>query len=294
MDDLQTFEAARRRLFALAYRMLGDAVEAEDVVQDAYLRWAGRSGEPVRVPDAWLTKAVTNLCLNRLTSARTRRESYVGEWLPSPVPTPSGHELEPADTVEQRETVTVAVLRLCEQLTPPERAVFVLREAFGYPFREIGALLDVEEAHARQLALRARRRVGLDRRAGFAVDPDRHARLVAHFLHAAAGGDPAKLHELLADDVVAYADGGGKMTAARRPVHGRDRVARYFTGLVRHPQAVGIEAAVRSMNHRPMLVFIRGGTLFGVIDLQTEADAVTAVHTMVNPDKLAYASARFG
>ncbi|MGA9309797.1 MAG: sigma-70 family RNA polymerase sigma factor, partial [Pseudonocardiaceae bacterium] len=207
----EEFLDQRPRLFSLAYRMLGEAGEAEDVVQDAYLRWAGAARAEIAYPPAWLTKVVTNLCLNRLTSERARRETYVGSWLPEPVLTADG-ALDPLGTVEQRDSVSLALLRLMERLTPTERAVFVLREAFAYSHRQIAGFLDVSEANSRQLHGRARQRLGAAR-PRFEPDRAQWHRLVERFLAAAQGGDAAELRELLAADATATADGGGKVGA---------------------------------------------------------------------------------
>ncbi|WP_028921044.1 RNA polymerase sigma-70 factor [Pseudonocardia acaciae] len=283
------FQAARPRLFGLAYRLLGEAAEAEDAVQDAYLRWAGRDDE-VRVPEAWLVKAVTNLCLNRLTSARARRERYVGPWLPEPVLTESG-ALGPLETVEQRESVSLGLLVLLERLTPPERAVFVLRTAFEYTHGQIAEILDIEDAHSRQLFRRARQHLD-EHRARFEVDDGRQRELVRRFLTAALDGDLAGLERMLAEDVVAWADGGGVVGAARNPVTGRAKVARYLAGLAGHPRAAGIDVTVAEVNAAPALVIHNDGQLLDIIAPQLVDGQVTAVRSMVHPGKLAYAVAQ--
>lgn len=283
------FEANRARLFGLAYRMLGEAAEAEDVVQDAYLRWAGRDAD-VRVPEAWLVKVVTNLCLTRLTSARTRRERYVGPWLPEPVLTGHG-ALGPLETVEQRESVSLGLLVLLERLTPPERAVFVLRAAFEYGHGQIAHVLDIEETHSRQLYRRARQHLD-EHRTRFEVDGGRQRELVSRFLTAALDGDLAGLERLLADDVVAWADGGGTVPAARRPILGRHKVARYLVGLATHPLATGLEVAVAEVNAAPGLTIRAGRRLIAVAVPHTVGGRVTAVRTIANPDKLAFAAAQ--
>src|SRR6478609_11571214 len=158
MNDMDRFKASMPRLEAIAYRLLGSASDAEDAVQDTFLRWQAADIGRIEVPEAWLTKVLTNLCLNQLTSARARRETYVGQWLPEPL-LGGDAMLGPADTAEQRESVSYAVLTLLERLTPVERAVYVLREAFGHPHREIAAILDIGEAHSQQILHRARRHV---------------------------------------------------------------------------------------------------------------------------------------
>lgn len=280
------FEVNRPRLFGLAYRMLGEAAAAEDVVQDAYLRWAARETE-VRAPEAWLVKVVTNLCLTRLTSARARRERYVGPWLPEPVLTGDG-ALGPLETVEQRESVSLGLLVLLERLTPPERAVFVLRAAFDYAHGQIAEVLDIAEAHSRQLYRRARRHLD-EHRARFEVDDGRQRELVLRFFAAALDGDLAGLERLLTEDVVAWADGGGTVSAARRPILGRDKVARYLVGLATHPLAAGIEVTVAEANAAPALLIRDGGRLLAIIAPRLADGRVAAVHTVANPDKLAFA-----
>ncbi|UQS23704.1 RNA polymerase sigma factor SigJ [Amycolatopsis thermalba] len=290
MDRLALFEANRPRLLGLAYRLLGEASEAEDVVQEAYLRWDASTG--VEVPEAWLTKVVTNLCLNRLTSARARRELYTGPWLPEPVFT-GGGELGPLETAEQRESLSIGLLVLLERLTPPERAAFVLREAFGHSHREIGEILDLDETHVRQLYRRARQHVG-DGRTRFTATAEQRRAIVERFLAAAVHGDVAALERMFAEEVVSWADGGGKVSAARRPVSGRERVARYVAGLVRDPRAGEIEFSVRSINGEPGIAMHLWGELFGIVVPEPGADGLVALRTIVNPDKLAYAAAQKG
>ncbi|HEU4542308.1 MAG TPA: RNA polymerase sigma factor SigJ [Jiangellaceae bacterium] len=282
-DQVELFEANRPRLFSLAYRMLGEASEAEDVVQDAYLRWA--DSLDVDVPEAWLTKVVTNLCLNRLTSARARREKYVGPWLPEPVVTAHG-ELSPLDTVERRDTVSFGVLVMLERLTPPERAVFILREAFGHTHREIAEILSIDEAHSRQLHRRARQHVGAARQR-FSADRQHRDQIVQSLFAAVTDGNVAQLERLLADDVEAWADGGGRQ-AARRPVIGRERVARYLVGLGKRPEVAQARAVLTEVNAEPAAAHYDGDTLIGISVLEMAGDRVAAIRVVVNPDKLAY------
>src|SRR5688500_8292823 len=207
--------------------MLGSATDAEDVLQDAWLRWQAVDRSTVRSTEAFLVRMVTNLCLTTLDSARARREVYVGPWLPEPVLTADGG-LGPLDDAVQRESVSFALLALLERLPPAERAAYVLREAFAYSPREVAELIGTSEANARQLHSRARRHVAgaPSQEADFAHWQE----LILRFLSAARDGDLAELEALLAADVVARADGGGIVNAARRPVHGRENVARYVTG----------------------------------------------------------------
>lgn len=284
-DRLERFEANRRRLFGLAYRLLGEATEAEDVVQDAFLRWM--NSHQVVVAEAWLTTVVTNLCLNRLTSARVRRESYLGPWLPEPVVTKDG-ALGPLETVEQRESVSFGMLVLLERLTPPERAVFVLREAFDHSHREIAEILGISEAHSRQLHRRARERVG-DTRKRFAADRRKRDRLVGELLAAAGNGDLAGLERMLAEDVVAWTDGGG-VGAARRPVIGRDKVGRYLLGLNKRPEVARTRVTVTEINGEVAMAFHDGDDLIAISVPEFADGTISAVRLIVNPDKLSFAA----
>jgi RNA polymerase sigma-70 factor (TIGR02957 family) len=280
------FEAERRRLFGLAYRLLGSASEAEDVVQDAFLRWNATDRGSIVVPAAWLTRAVTNLCLNRLASASRRREEYVGLWLPEPVLTEDG-SLGPLETLEQRDSISIALLLLLERLTPAERAVFVLREAFGYDHREIAEILELSEANCRQLHRRARQHVGEPRRR-FTTSRERWSGLVGRFLAAAAAGDLESLEKLLAEDVTAWADGGGRVTAARRPIRGRDRVGRFVAGLTRKFGGE-VVLGVADVNGEPALLAWTGEALTAVILADFVDDRLGSVRSVLNPDKLGFA-----
>ncbi|TQJ86705.1 RNA polymerase sigma-70 factor [Streptomyces sp. SLBN-31] len=279
----EEFELHRPRLFGLAYRMLGSAEEAEDTVQDAYLRFSGADRAGIEHPAAWLAKVVTNLCLNRLTSARARRERYVGPWLPEPVLTSDG-TLGPLESAEQREAVSMAMLVLLERLTPTERAVYVLREAFGYGHREIAGVLDVTEANCRQLYRRAVRRVG-EERSRFEPVPERQAELVASFLGAARDGDLAGLEKLLTADVTWSSDGGGKVSAARRPVEGREKVARLAVGGAER-FAAGLRYTPAEINGEYGLAAWAGDVLAGVVAFEVRDGLIAHLRVVVNPDKL--------
>ncbi|WP_062436558.1 RNA polymerase sigma factor SigJ [Herbidospora daliensis] len=280
-ERLARFEANRRRLFGVAYRLLGEATAAEDVVQDAYLRWE-RCDSAV-VPEAWLTKVVTNLCLDRLTSARARRERYVGTWLPEPVLTGGPHD--PLEVVAQRDLLSIGLLVLLERLTPPERAVFVLREAFGHSHREIADILEVTEPHVRQLYRRAQAHVAEERRR-FTPAPGQGEELLRRFMAATLAGDVAALERLLADDVVAWADGGGKAPATRVAVSGREQVLRHLLALTRHAARIRLEP--ETVNGQPALALYLDGHLSGVTVVEVAGGRITAIHAVANPDKLAY------
>jgi RNA polymerase sigma-70 factor (TIGR02957 family) len=285
---LDEFQEQRQRLFGIAYRMLGSATDAEDVLQDAWLRWQAVDHSGVADPRPFLARMVTNLCLTELTSARARREVYVGPWLPEPVITGVGAhgDLGPLDDAVQRESVSFALLAVLERLSPAERAAYVLREAFAYSSREVADLIGTTEANARQLHSRARRRVTVaqSRQVSIAHWQD----LIARFLVAARDGDVGGLEALLAADVVSRADGGGIVNAARRPVQGRENVARYVAGLVRRFQDGSVPMFVE-VNGAPAVALSDGGTLRGVLVLHTDGEHLTALDWVVNPEKLAFA-----
>jgi len=217
-SGLAAFLRARPRLFGIAYRMLGSVADAEDLVQETWTRWQGYDRGGVRDPQAFLATTTTRLAMNVLQSARARHETYIGPWLPEPIDT----EADPELVAERSDTLQFAVLILLERLTPAERAVYVLREAFGYAYRQIAEVISTTEEAARQLASRARKRIAADKRQP--VDDTEHRRLLLAFIDAARSGDIAALESLLAEDVVSIADGGGVANAARFPVAGRDRV----------------------------------------------------------------------
>ncbi|MFF5015637.1 RNA polymerase sigma-70 factor [Streptomyces sp. NPDC001165] len=277
------FESHRPRLFGLAYRLLGSAQEAEDAVQDAYLRLSGVDRAGIEYLGAWLARTVTNLCLNRLTSARARREEYVGQWLPEPVVTSDG-TLGPLESAEAREQVSMAMLVLLERLTPTERAVYVLREAFGYGHGEIADVLDLSEANCRQLYRRAVGRVAAPE-PRFDPAPERREELVTSFLTAAREGDLTGLEKLLAADVTWWSDGGGKVTSALRPIEGREKVARFVAG-VSQRFAVGLEYTAVEANGAIGVASWVGDTLFGVVAFELVDGLVAGVWAVMNPDKL--------
>jgi RNA polymerase sigma-70 factor (ECF subfamily) len=284
-EALREFEEQRPRLFAIAYRLLGSASEAEDAVQDTFLRWHAADPQEIRSPAGWLTKVLTNQCLTRLTSAQARRETYPGPWLPEPVLT-GQPVLGPLDRAEQRESISLAFLFLLERLTPPQRAVFVLREAFDYTYREIAEILDLTEANCQQLYRRARLQLAKGR-PRFDASQDHGHRIAEEFLAAARTGDLTALESLLAADVAAWADGGGKTRAARRPVHGAPRVARYLAGWMSR-DVPGLRVVVTEVNGQPGILGVVGEQLLVAVLLSVAGGRVTAVHAVANPDKLAF------
>jgi RNA polymerase sigma-70 factor (TIGR02957 family) len=284
-DAAEAFEEHRGLLFSVAYRMLGTVADAEDVVQDAWLRWSAADRTRVAEPRAYLVRVVTNTAIDRLRSARSRRESYVGPWLPEPVLTSP----DVADDVELAESVSLAVLVVLETLSPLERAVFVLREVFGFGHAEIATALDRSEASVRQVALRARRHVA-ERRPRYPADRAEQRRVTEEFMSAALGGDIERLLGVLAPDVVLVTDGGGKRLAARRPVVGADRVARFLLGIAHRPYdgvpAEEMEIELTDVNGVPGVVLRGRGTVLSALAAEIENGRIRAMHLIANPDKL--------
>ncbi|MFI7385830.1 RNA polymerase sigma-70 factor [Streptomyces sp. NPDC049813] len=281
----EEFESHRPRMFGLAYRLLGSAEEAQDAVQDAYLRLSATEPGSVGHLGGWLAKVVTNLCLNRLTSARARRERYAGPWLPEPVLTSDG-TLGPLESAERRDSVSCALLLLLERLTPTERAVYVLREAFAYGYREIAGVLGLGEANCRQLYRRAAARVAAPE-PRFEASPGVHHALVEAFVAAARAGDLAALEKTLAADVTWWGDGGGKVSAARRPVAGRAKVLRFLAG-TRERFAAGLDLTVAEVNGVAALVAHAGGTVSAVVSFEVREGAIVTARAVLNPDKLGF------
>ncbi|MEU6415199.1 RNA polymerase sigma-70 factor [Microbispora sp. NPDC046933] len=296
-NDVDRFEASRPRLEAIAYRLLGSAGEAEDAVQETYLRWQAADVDHVEVPEAWLTKVLTNLCLNQLSSARARRETYVGQWLPEPL-LAGDPMLGPADTAEQRESVSYAVLTLMERLSPNERAVYVLREAFDYPHREIAEILDITEAASQQIFHRAKKHVA-DGKARTATDEAATRRIVEEFLAAATTGRIEPLVRLLTEDAIAIGDGGGKIPARAKAFEGAVAVAKFLRGLfkpaeVKRAMVGGTpEVYIWTANGDPAVVAVVEGRVVGVMCLELTAGGIAAVRSQVNPDKLERATAHW-
>ncbi|MFB7515749.1 RNA polymerase sigma factor SigJ [Streptomyces sp. NPDC056144] len=297
MFDVDRFEAARPRLEAIAYRMLGSASEAEDAVQETFLRWQAADVERVEVPEAWLTKVLTNLCLNLLTSARARRETYVGQWLPEPL-LAGDPMLGPADTAEQRESVSYAVLTLLERLSPNERAVYVLREAFAYTHREIAEILDITETSSQQIFHRAKKHV-TDGKARTEIDGATARRIVEEFLAAGTSGQTDLLVRMLTEDAISVGDGGGKVPARAKAFEGAKAVATFMRGLFKPSTAkraiTGGTAEIHTtdVNGAPGVVAVVDGRVIGVIALEIGADGIVAFRNQVNPDKLERATRRW-
>jgi RNA polymerase sigma factor (sigma-70 family) len=289
----KVFEAERWRLFGLAYRLLGSACDAEDVVQSALERWIAADGA-VGAPAAWLTTVVTNLCLKQLGAVRSRRERSAGTWLPEPVVT-SGGAVGPLETAEQRESVSFALLVLLERLSAPERAVFVLREAFGYRYTEIAQILGRSEAGCRQLRRRAARRLGEPGRPSL-PDPGKWRDLTERFLAAAVDGDVASLERLLAEDARYAGDGEGSgLPVARKPVVGRSRIARFFARVIPRYAAdprfgSDVELSVAEVNGQPAALAWSRGILLAVLISEVREGHIAALWLVAAPAKLAFAA----
>jgi RNA polymerase sigma-70 factor (ECF subfamily) len=288
---LDTAEAAadefmchRARLLGIAYRLLGSMWDAEDVVSDAMVRWLRADRSEVREPVAYLTTMVSRLALDQLRSARVTRQSYVGPWLPEPTLTePSA--VGPLDTVERRESVSLATLKVMEELSPPERGVFVLREAFDFPYAQIADILDVTPDGARQLFHRAQQHISSGGKR-FHADREEHRKLLERFLTAVTSGELDELEELLADDVVAYSDGGGKVRAALRPLLGPSQVCKLYRGIARRV-TFGPEFRIVEANGVPAALF-RVGPLTELLFVDVADHRIRRIYGIVNPDKLTY------
>jgi RNA polymerase sigma-70 factor (ECF subfamily) len=275
----------RPRLFGVAYRMLGSVADAEDMVQETFLRWQEISDADtvvVESPAAYLTTMVSRRCLDELRSARRRREQYVGSWLPEPLL--ADDALDPAVSTELADSLSTAFLVVLEALSPAERAAFLLHDVFGYGYPELADIIGRAEPASRQLVARARRRVA-ERRPRFEVQPEEHARLLQEFAQAARAGKLDGLVSLLAPDAVLTADGGGIVAAARNPIIGADRVARWVLGVgAKSPTPVSIQMG--TVNGRPGLLLYRDGTLLGVGSFDVRAGQIQAIYLQVNPEKL--------
>ncbi|MFI7239619.1 RNA polymerase sigma-70 factor [Streptomyces cyaneofuscatus] len=294
---MDRFEASMPRLEAIAYRLLGSASDAEDAVQDTFLRWQAADIDRIEVPEAWLTKVLTNVCLNQLTSARARRESYVGQWLPEPL-LAGDPMLGPAETAEQRESLSYAVLALMERLSPNERVVYVLREAFDYPHRKVAEILDITEASCQQIFHRAKQHVSRGK-ARTEIDEASARRIVEEFLTAATSGQTEPLVQLLTADAIAIGDGGGKVPARTKPFEGALAVAKFMRGLFKPSKAkrdlLGGSAEIHATtaNGVPAVVVVVDGRVAGVMCLEVTDDGIAAFRNQANPDKLERATRRW-
>ena len=281
--DIENFETHRRALTGLAYRMLGSRAEAEDVVQDAYLRWHGADRSEVKEPRHYLGTVVTRLCLDRMKSARARREVYVGQWLPEPV---VDEAFDDGTAGDMAHDISVALMLVLERLTPLERASFLLHDVFGLDFAEVARALGRREDSCRQLAARARDHIEAGR-PRFRTSQEEGHRLATAFHRAATSGDIGALQRILADDVVLYTDGGGKRIAALNPIRGADKVLRFVKG-VTHKNGAFLTAKIRpaTINGLAGLVLREDDGALDTMAFEHRDGRITAIYAMRNPDKL--------
>ncbi|MET0885246.1 MAG: RNA polymerase sigma-70 factor [Mycetocola sp.] len=273
------FAHERRRLFGIAYRMLGTVADAEDMVQEAWIRWQHTDRTVINEPAAFLTTVTTRLCINEVQSAHSRRETYIGPWLPEPVNT----EGDPLLGAERGEALQFAVLLLLEKLTPTERAAYVLREALDYPYERIAAIVQSTVPTARQLVSRARKHLTEGRRA--TVPANEHRRLLETFLSAAQSGNVSALEELFASDVVSYTDGNGVKLAARIPVSGRERVAKFIAAFSNHFWTGKIIGWVQ-INGQPAATLSENGVVTTAVTVTATADGIGQLLWVMSPEKL--------
>jgi len=279
------FERHRGLLFSIAYRMLGSVADAEDALQDAFIRWQRASETDVRSPKAFLVTIVSRLCINHLQSARVQRETYVGEWLPEPLVTDPGSDVSRIAEVD--ESVSMAVLLLLERLTPVERAVFLLGEIFDYTHAEIAGMLDITEANCRQLLKRARQHVRMER-PRFSASGRQHTELLERFYRAAGSGDMDGLLALLSKDVVMHTDGGGKANALPLPIYGPDKVARASVFGLAKLEMLNPLQRIAEINGEPGIVSYVDGRPQSVFTIEVNDGRIRAIYVVTNPEKLSY------
>src|SRR2546429_6367375 len=284
---VESFESYRPYLFSIAYRMLGSAMDAEDMVQETYLRYQTTPAEPIRSLKAYLTTIIIRLCMDQLQLARRKREVYVGPWLPEPIlTTTTAESVDPAERVDREESISLAFLVLLEQLQPFERAVFLLREVFEYPFAEIASMLGKSEVACRRSFSRAKKHLS-EHRPRFPASAQTHRQLLSGYFQAVQTGETTALMNLLSEDVTLWADGGGKVKqAALRPIAGRDAVARFSLGTNRLcPENSRVE--LEEVNGQAALIIRAGGQVFSVLTIEVEEGRIQAIRIIANPDKLA-------
>ncbi|HSI93848.1 MAG TPA: RNA polymerase sigma-70 factor [Jiangellaceae bacterium] len=289
MSNLATeqHDELRPLMFSIAYRMLGSVAEAEDIVQDAFVRMVDTPPTEVRSPEAYASTVTTRLAIDHLRSARVRREKYVGSWLPEPLFT-EVRETDPAAKAELSDTLSMAFLVLLESLSPVERAVFLLREVFSYDYDQIASIVDKSEANCRQIFARARQRIA-DRRPRFEASRERREELARRFAAASESGDTAALEQLLAHDVTFYADGGGKAPAVTQPVSGTIRVARFIIGIARQLRALNGRLEPAEVNGQPGFRLVDAdGRLGAVLELTIVDGHIHELRNVLNPDKLGH------
>jgi RNA polymerase sigma-70 factor (ECF subfamily) len=282
-NRLAIFDQYRSLLFSIAYRMLGSVADAEDMLQETFIRWQQADDEEIRSPRAFLVTIISRLCINHLQSARVQREEYVGQWLPEPIVTDAAGD--PLGMVRMDESLSMAFLVLLERLTPVERAVFLLREVFEYEYAEIAAVLGLSEANCRQIFRRSREHVSA-MRPRFQVSAEKQSDLLERFLEAVGGADMDGLVALLSKDAVLYADGGGKGIAVPNLVHGADKVARGVLGGMSKFVPKDLVRRITLINGKPGVVAYWNGRPFSVITLEESGSQIRAIYLVTNPEKL--------
>ena len=281
-SSLEDFTEYRPLLFSIAYRMLGSVMEAEDIVQDAFLRWRESVGDEIRSPKSFLSTIVTRLSIDRLRSAQLQRESYIGPWLPEPLITEPGQST--ADLVSTSEHISIAFLVLLENLSPVERAVFLLREVFDYSYAEIAEVVHKSEANCRQITRRARQKVNAGH-GRFQANPEKQQTLVQQFITTCNTGDLPGLIHLLSDDIGLYSDGGGKVTAARKPIYGNNQVANFLLRIIRQAPA-GMSVQPTWINGRFGFIIYVGRKPQSVFSFDLDESKIHKIYAVLNPDKL--------
>lgn len=281
MTALETFTAHRERLFGIAYRMLGSVHDAEDLLQEAYIRWERAGGDTVENPRAFLCTMVTRMSIDALRSARRQRETYVGDWLPEPL----SAEALPSETAALADSLSTAFLLLLERLSPSERAALLLRDVFGHAYPELAEVLGKNEANCRQLVRRARARARVPR-GRFTPDPAEHARLLASFMTATRGGGPDVLMAFLAESATLRSDHGGKAAAARRTLHGARNIAKFFAGIMRRFVPEDFSTRITTINGAAGVIAYAGREPITAFTFDIEGGTITAIYVIRNPDKL--------
>lgn len=279
--EVEVFNDQRRRLFGIAYRMLGTVSDAEDIVQETWIRWQGADREQVNDPAAFLSTIATRLSLNLAQSAHHRHETYIGPWLPEPVAT----EGDPALGAERAEALQIAILLTLEKLTPTERAAYILREAFDYPYPRIAEVISTSVVNARQLVSRARSHLASVRRTE--VEPSRQRQLLQAFLAAAQRGEAEALERLFAEDIVSYTDGNGVRLAARIPVHGRARAARFVAAFAHHFWT-GKQISWVQVNGQSAVALLEDGVVSTIVTISATEDGIRQLQWVMSPDKLGH------
>ena len=284
-NRLEDFNQHRSLLFAIAYRMLGSVMDAEDMVQETFLRWQKNSEQAIDSTKAYLTTIITRLCIDHLRSARVRREQYVGPWLPEPIVTEQS--ADPIASVELSDSLAMAFLVLLERLSPIERAVFLLRQVFDYDYEEISRIVEKSPTNCRQIARRARQHLALEK-SRFQANPQQQERLTQQFMQASSQGDLQGLLDLLADDVTLWSDGGGKVVAVLKPLHGAQKVARFLRAIHRRAKKTGAIPQVEQVqvNGQAGLLYSVAGGIETVVSLVAIDNQIQSLYFIRNPDKL--------